>query len=69
MQDTTAEVGWWSEIDREILACLAEGRKSTKELARRLGLSAPAVSSLLCMLALEGRVHVNSVELVEARRG
>jgi DNA-binding CsgD family transcriptional regulator len=70
VQDTTVtEVGWWSEIDREILASLADGRKSTKELARRLGLSADAVSSLLLMLAAEGRVRVNSVELVETRRG
>jgi DNA-binding HxlR family transcriptional regulator len=70
VQDTTvAEAGWWSEIDGEILASLADGRKSTKELARRTGLSAEALSSLLLMLAAEGRVRVNSVELVEAKRG
>ena len=70
MQDTNGtEAGWWSEIDREVLTSLAEGRKSTKELARRLGLSADALSSVLLMLAAEGRVRVNSAELVEAKHG
>jgi DNA-binding HxlR family transcriptional regulator len=70
VQDTNgADVGWWSEIDREVLASLAEGRKSTKELSRRLGLSPDALSSVLLMLAAEGRVRVSSVELVEPRHG
>jgi DNA-binding HxlR family transcriptional regulator len=57
---------WWSEIDDEVLDCLREGRKSTREIGRRLGMSSAALSSVLLMLAAEGRVRVNSVELVEA---
>ena len=56
--------GWWSEIDHDILACLSDGPKSTSELGKRLGLSAAALSSLLLMLAAEGRVRVDRVKLV-----
>lgn len=60
----TEDGGWWSEIDHDILACLREGPKSTSELGKRLGLSAAALSSLLLMLAAEGRVRVERVKLV-----
>lgn len=63
---TTAEIGWWSEIDEQLIACLREGPKSAKELARHLGLSAGGVTSLVLLLAAEGKVHVASVELAEA---
>jgi len=65
---TSSDAGWWSELDGEVLACLADGRKSVSELGRRLGLSSAALTSLLLMLAAEGRVRVSSVELCEARR-
>jgi DNA-binding IclR family transcriptional regulator len=65
VQDTRSDDdGWWSEIDHDILACLREGPKSTSELGKRLGLSAAALSSLLLMLAAEGRVRVDRVKLV-----
>ena len=63
---TVTEVGWWSEIDEQLIGCLRDGPKSAKELARRLGLSAGGVTSLLLMLAAEGKIRVASVELAEA---
>ena len=54
------------EIDEQMIGCLREGPKSTKELARHLGLSPAGITSLLLMLAAEGKVRVASVELAEA---
>jgi pimeloyl-ACP methyl ester carboxylesterase len=55
--------GWWSEIDDDVLACLRDGPKSTTELGERLRLSPAALNSVLLMLAAEGRVRVDSVNL------
>lgn len=66
MHDTiTMEVGWWSEIDDQITACLRDGPQSTEDLAGRLGMSAAAVTSVLSMLAAEGRVRITRVELAK----
>jgi predicted ArsR family transcriptional regulator len=62
----TIEVGWWSEIDDQIIACLRDGPQSTDNLAWRLGISAAAVTSLLLMLAAEGKVRVTGAELMSA---
>jgi len=61
---TTAESGWWSELDDQVLTCLREGPISTHDLARRLNLSAAGATSVLLMLAAEGKIRVTSVELV-----
>ena len=55
--------GWWTEMDHDVLACLSDGPKSPGEMAKRLGLSAAAMNSLLLMLAAEGRVRVDRVKL------
>jgi DNA-binding Lrp family transcriptional regulator len=65
MTDTAAEVGFWSEIDDQVLACLRDGPTSTRDLARRLGLSPGGATSLLLMLAAEGKIRVTGVELAE----
>jgi DNA-binding Lrp family transcriptional regulator len=65
MTDTAAEVGFWSEIDDQVLACLRDGPTSTRDLARRLGLSPGGATSLLLMLAAEGKIRVTAVELAE----
>ena len=57
--------GSWPEIDGEILDSLRDGPKSPPELSRELGLSAAGVTSLLLMLAAEGKVRVTGVELTE----
>lgn len=68
MQDAmTDDGGWWSEIDEDVLACLRDGPKSTTELGQRLRLSPAALSSVLLMLAAEGRVRVDAVNLATAR--
>jgi pimeloyl-ACP methyl ester carboxylesterase len=64
----TDDGGWWSEIDDDVLACLRDGPMSTTELGQRLRLSPAALSSVLLMLAAEGRVRVDTVNLATARR-
>jgi predicted ArsR family transcriptional regulator len=60
---TTIEVGWWTEIDEQIIACLRNGPQSTQDLAWKLGMSTTAVTSLLSMLAAQGKVHITGAEL------
>ena len=57
---------FWSELDDEVLGCLAtRGRVSPVEIARRLALSEDAVVSILAMLARDGKVRIRLVESVE----
>jgi hypothetical protein len=57
------EPDWWRELDRAVLGCLSEhGAMSPAELARQLGVSESAATSLLCLLAQEGRVRIRLVE-------
>ena len=54
---------WW-EVDREILGCLAgHGAVTVPEICRQLGLSEGEATSLLAMLAREGRVRICQVML------
>lgn len=56
--------GSWWEVDREILECLAShGAMTPAELSRRLGLSEGEATSLVAMLAREGRVRICQVSL------
>ena len=55
--------GWWNEIDTQIEAALfRNGGMSPADLAREVGLSEPAIVSLLSRLATEGRVRITRVE-------
>lgn len=55
---------WWTEIDNDILACLAgEGALAPAEIGFRLGISEGATTSLLSMLVREGKVRICLVEL------
>ena len=57
------EAGWW-EVDREILECLAgQSVMSVADIANRLHLSEGEASSLLAMLAREGKVRICQVML------
>ena len=57
------DAGWW-EVDREILECLADHRAmSVMEIADRLRLSEGEATSLLAMLAREGKVRICQVML------
>jgi len=48
-----------------VLACLRDGPTSMRDLARRLGLSPGGATSVLLMLAAEGKIQVTGVELAE----
>lgn len=58
--------GWWDEIDRELCGCLRKyGTMTPRELGRELGMPEGAVTSLVAVLAREGKVRIATVELVE----
>jgi hypothetical protein len=61
-----AETDFWSELDEEVLDCLAErqGQMTPAELGGRLGMSESAVCSILAMLAETGKVRIRSVERI-----
>jgi DNA-binding transcriptional regulator LsrR (DeoR family) len=53
---------WWAELDDEILACLHHDRVTTPtEVAGMLGLTEASATSLLAMLARQGKVRICSV--------
>jgi DNA-binding Lrp family transcriptional regulator len=55
---------WWSEIDRDVRTVLERhGSMTPSEIARMLRLSEGAVSSVLSMLATEGKLRISRVEL------
>jgi predicted ArsR family transcriptional regulator len=56
---------WWNDVDDEVLACLTDGPKSAGEIAKRLALSESAVTSLLLLLASEGKLRVTRVQLAK----
>lgn len=58
--------GLWAEIDEAVLNVLAErgGRLTPAEIAADLGMSEAAACSILCMLAIEDKVRIASVELI-----
>jgi predicted ArsR family transcriptional regulator len=56
--------GWWTEIDDQVRACLERhGALAPAEIARQLGLSEGAVTSVLTLLAQEGKLRISRVEL------
>ena len=61
-----AETDFWTELDDEVLRCLAEqdGVMTPAELGGRLGMSESAACSLLSMLAEAGKVRIRSVERI-----
>ena len=54
---------WW-DVDGELLTALAGGAKSPEELGAILGMSEHSVTSLLSLLAQQGRVRIRLVEAV-----
>ena len=56
--------GWWTEIDDQVRVCLERhGALAPAEIARLLGLSEGAVTSVLSLLAQEGKLRIARVEL------
>ena len=55
---------WWHDIDRDVRGVLERyGSMTPAEIARLLRLSEGAVSSVLSMLAQEGKLRIARVEL------
>jgi predicted ArsR family transcriptional regulator len=53
---------WWGELDEAVLEYVAgRGSVDVEELAADLGLSERAATSLIGLLAQEGRVRIRSV--------
>jgi DNA-binding Lrp family transcriptional regulator len=56
--------GWWNEIDGDVRAILERsGPTSPRDIARQLRLSEGAVASVLAMLAQEGKLRIQQVDL------
>ena len=54
---------WWEDLDAAVIACLtAKGALAPHEVGRHVGLSESAAASLVCLLALEGKVRICLVE-------
>jgi Mn-dependent DtxR family transcriptional regulator len=59
---------FWAETDNAILQCLRErGAMSPVDLAHRLGISPGESTTLVCLLAAQGKVKVRLVELDEGK--
>ena len=55
---------WWNDIDRDVHGVLERhGSMTPGEIAHALQLSEGAVSSVLSMLAQEGKLRIARVEL------
>jgi hypothetical protein len=48
----------WSEIDSAVMECLAAGVAAPADIGKRLGMSEAAATSILTMLAAEGKVAI-----------
>ena len=55
----------WAEIDKAVLECVTAGHGAPAEIGKRLGMSEAAASSILTMLATEGKVRICCVSLAE----
>ncbi len=62
----SGSVDFWSELDADVLRCLAErhGEMTPAEIGEDLGVSERAVSSIIGMLAEAGKVRICSVERI-----
>jgi DNA-binding Lrp family transcriptional regulator len=57
----------WSEIDGEVLSVLERrGESSPETIARELGISLGKVTAFICMLAREGKLRIQLVEIIRA---
>ena len=57
----------WSEIDSEVLSVLERrGESSPEMIARELGISVGEVTAFICILAREGKLRIQLVEVIRA---
>jgi hypothetical protein len=64
--DLSTSVDFWSELDADVLGCLAKrhGEMTPADIGHDLGMSDRAVCSILGMLVEAGRVRICSVERI-----
>ena len=54
---------WWDDLDAAVLSCLkAKGSMAPHEVGRHLGMSESSATSLLCLLAMAGKIRICLVE-------
>lgn len=54
---------WWTDVERDVLTVMrGNGPMEPCDVAKRLGVSEDAATSLLSMLAREGKVRIRLVE-------
>ena len=59
----------WSEIDGEVLSVLERrGESSPETIARELGISLGEVTAFICMLAREGKLRIQLVDIIRVDR-
>jgi hypothetical protein len=59
----------WSEIDGEVLSVLERrGESSPATIACELGISVGEATAFVCMLAREGKLRIQLVEVMRAER-
>lgn len=69
-RDRVGPEDWWADIDHDVLGCLeAAGPVAVDAVAVRLGISERAATSLVAMLAGQGKVHIRLVERREEPAG
>jgi predicted ArsR family transcriptional regulator len=53
---------WWTDVEDDVLRCFdGRGAIPPSEIAAKLGISEAAVTSLLVMMAQEGKVRIRLV--------
>lgn len=66
---TTLDDDWWGDLDMAVLDYLAaRGATRPEDIARAVGLSTDGVTSVLTMLAREGKVRIALVEPLGRRK-
>ena len=60
--DHDATRGWWADLEDEALECLEMRGLSAVELGHKLGMSEASVTSVIALLAADGRVRLSLIE-------
>ena len=56
----------WTDIDEAVLECVTRDGAAPADIGKRLGMSEAAATSILMMLAVEGKVRICRVSLPDA---
>jgi hypothetical protein len=68
VDEPDASGAWWDDLDAAVMACLeSNGAMAPDQIGHHLGLSESAAASLVCLLAVQGRVRICLVEPARVR--